>query len=58
MRYWLIILCAALALWVSQPKAQFSSGALVVQTCGVLPLAYAIGSTRQLTLDTNGNTCQ
>lgn len=39
-------------------RAQFSSGALVVQTCGTLPQAYAAGSTRSVTVDTNGNLCQ
>ena len=35
-----------------------SSGALVVTTCGTLPLAYSVGSTRQLTVNTNGLVCQ
>ena len=34
-----------------------SSGALVVATCGTLPLAYSVGSTRALTIDTNGLVC-
>lgn len=32
-------------------------GALVVTTCGTLPQAFAVGSTRTLTVDTNGNLC-
>lgn len=31
--------------------------ALVVTTCGTLPLAYTAGATRQPTVDVNGNTC-
>lgn len=39
-------------------KAQGSGGALVVVTCGTLPLAYTAGSTRALTVNTNGQVCQ
>jgi hypothetical protein len=38
-------------------RAQGSGGALVLTTCGVLPQPYAIGSTRQVTVDVNGVTC-
>jgi hypothetical protein len=39
-------------------KAQGSGGALVVATCGTLPGAYAVGATRRLTVNTNGQVCQ
>jgi len=50
---------AALALVgaMISPRAQSGGGALVVQTCGVLPQAFTAGSTRSLTVDVNGNTC-
>ncbi len=35
----------------------WAQDALVVTTCGSLPQAYAAGSTRQPTVDVNGNTC-
>lgn len=41
-------------MWASLACAQ---DALVVQTCGTLPLAYAPGSNRLLTVDTNGRLC-
>lgn len=59
---WAILL--SLALWlliglvVHLARAQSSSGALVVTTCGTLLQAYTVGSTRTITVDTNGNTCQ
>jgi hypothetical protein len=39
-------------------QAQGSGGAFVVATCGTLPLAYAVGATRSLTVNTNGQVCQ
>lgn len=42
--------------WLTPSRAD-SSGALVVTTCGTLPLAYAAGSTRQLTVNTSGLVC-
>jgi hypothetical protein len=41
-------------LFCSAAQAQ---DALVVQTCGTLPLAYAPGATRLLTVDTTGKLC-
>jgi hypothetical protein len=46
-----------LGVYIARPKAQSGGGALVVQTCGVLPQAFTAGSTRSLTVDVNGNTC-
>lgn len=37
--------------------AAHAQDALVVQTCGTLPLAYAPGATRLLTVDTTGKLC-
>ena len=34
-----------------------NGGALVVATCGVLPLVFAVGSTRSLTVNTSGQIC-
>jgi len=31
--------------------------ATVVQTCGTLPQPYTVGSTRPVTVDTNGQVC-
>ena len=39
-------------------RAQNSAGALVVATCGTLGQAYAVGATRRLTVNTNGQVCQ
>jgi len=33
------------------------SGALVVSVCGTLPNAYSVGATRQITVNTAGQTC-
>lgn len=55
-----VIVCAvalATGLYIARPKAQSAGGALVVQTCGTLPQAFTVGSTRSLTVDVNGNTC-
>lgn len=43
---------------VYNAKAQGSGGARVVATCGTLPQAFAVGATRQLTVNTNGQVCQ
>ena len=43
---------------VFKAKAQGSGGALVVATCGTLGQAYAVGATRSLTVNTNGQVCQ
>jgi hypothetical protein len=51
MKYVLAILAF---LFCSAAQAQ---DALVVQTCGTLPLAYAPGATRLLTVDTTGKLC-
>ncbi len=37
--------------------AQAQTGALVVTTCGTLPLAYAPGATRPVTINVNGQLC-
>lgn len=39
-------------------KAQGSGGALVVATCGTVPQVFAVGSTRSLTVNQNGQVCQ
>ena len=39
-------------------KAQGSGGALVVATCGTLGQAFAVGATRSLTVNINGQVCQ
>lgn len=40
-------------------KAQTTGGgALVVATCGTLGQQFAVGSTRQLTVNTSGQVCQ
>ena len=39
-------------------RAQGAAGALVVATCGTLGQAYAVGATRRLTVNTNGQVCQ
>ncbi len=39
-------------------RAQAISGALVVATCGTLPGTYAVGATRSLTVNINGQVCQ
>ena len=56
----LLLIIAALVLWIasnSAPRSQSGGGALVVASCGTLPQAYAVGSTRQPTVTTNGITC-
>ena len=50
-----LALLFASGLFVDLSRAQ--SGALVVQTCGTLPLAYKPGATRSNTVDVNGNAC-
>lgn len=50
----LVIVLVVAVIWA---KAD-TGGALVVTTCGTLPLAYAVGSTRSLTVNTNGQVCQ
>jgi len=37
--------------------APVQAESLVVQTCGILPLAYKVGATRTDTVDINGNKC-
>ena len=53
------IMCA---LWVTvsnlPSNAQTAGGAKVVAVCGTLPQVYSVGSTRQLTVDVNGQVCQ
>jgi hypothetical protein len=43
---------------VFKASAQGGGGALVVATCGTLGQAYAVGATRRLTVNTNGQVCQ
>ena len=47
-----VVACASLL------KADTGSGALVVLTCGTLQLQFAVGATRSLTINTNGQVCQ
>jgi hypothetical protein len=54
MRYLIGAILVSLALWAAPAKAQ---DALVVQTCGTLPLAYSPGATRLVTVDTTGKLC-
>lgn len=49
-------LLAALLLFASLGAAS-AQDALVVTTCGTMPLAYSAGATRQLTVDINGKLC-
>lgn len=42
----------------SPVRAQGSGGALVVATCGTLGQAFAVGSTRSMTVNVNGQVCQ
>jgi hypothetical protein len=44
--------------WMFSARAQTGGGALVVTTCGTPPLAFTVGATRQLTVNTNGQVCQ
>jgi hypothetical protein len=46
------------AVYKAPARAQGSGGALVVTTCGTLPGTYAVGATRSLTVNTNGQVCQ
>jgi hypothetical protein len=46
----------ALLTWGLLPQSA-DAQALVVTTCGSLPKAYSAGSTRQATVDVNGNLC-
>ena len=52
---------AVSALWLTaylQNSRAQTSGATVVATCGTLPQAYVAGTTRNLTVNTNGQVCQ
>lgn len=51
---WAMVMAAA----IYQASAQGSGGALVVATCGTLGQAYAVGATRRLTVNINGQVCQ
>lgn len=56
---WLVVfavVCAAVS--SISLKAQTGGGALVVTTCGTLGQNFDVGSTRQLTVNTNGQVCQ
>ena len=50
----IFLLFCFLTAWAAPALGQ---EATVVQTCGTLPLAYAPGSTRNLTVDVNGKMC-
>jgi hypothetical protein len=52
-----IFLTALILLSACVSLSADDSGALVVQTCGTLPQPYAVGSTRQITVDTTGQLC-
>ena len=47
----------ALALGMAGCEHARAQDALVVQTCGTLPLAYKLGGPRPITQDVNGNLC-
>lgn len=53
----MIRLAAALVVIFCLCMSAQAQDALVVQTCGTLPQAYAVGSTRQPTVDANGRLC-
>ena len=53
-----LALLLASALFGSVLTRADTSGALVLATCGSLPLAYAVGTTRSMTLNVNGQVCQ
>lgn len=48
---------AALALLLLVLTSVSSDAALVVATCGTVPVTYTPGQMRDITVDTNGNTC-
>lgn len=52
----IVIIIALVCISSVSPRAD-TGGALVVATCGTLPQAYAVGSTRSLTVNTNGQVC-
>lgn len=54
MRY--VLIAAVLGAAILYAHAQ-SGGARVVSACGTLGQTYAVGSTRQVTVDTNGVLC-
>jgi len=59
LRALLVMLClVSLAALSARLQAQTGNGAKVVAVCGTLPQAYTAGSTRQLTVDVNGQVCQ
>ena len=56
----LLLIIAALVTWIASNsvlRSQAGGDALVVATCGTLPQPYAVGSTRQPTVNTAGVTC-
>lgn len=55
MRY--LFIAGAILLGLLIPSSAQQGGALVVATCGTLPQAYAVGSVRQLTINTSGLLC-
>ena len=59
-RICMVVLVVTIAWWLNdhlKAKAQGGGGALVLTTCGTLPLAYPVGATRAVTVDVNGNLC-
>lgn len=52
------LLIVATAFFLAAQARADNVEALVVATCGTVPVTYAVGSTRQVTVDTNGQVCQ
>ncbi len=46
-----------LALALMLPLGTSADAAMVVTTCGTLPVAYPAGTTREWTVDTTGKLC-
>lgn len=46
-----------LALALMLPLMTSADAATVVATCGTLPQSYVVGTTRPITVDTNGQVC-
>lgn len=57
MKMLLLLALVLLVMWGVYANAQSGSGALVVASCGTVPVTYAVGSTRQITVNTSGQVC-
>lgn len=53
----LLTVSALFLLAADRGRADSGSGALVVSTCGSVPKAFAAGSTRSITVNTQGQVC-